>query len=164
MWTWWYDAGIKKSEGNYIDNEQEEEKNFLDDLVHEFAHQYEDNNAEEIYEDGAIINEFLGKRNRLYDLLKQEIDIELNYFDFLNVEYNKEFDDLLFKQIGYQTIQNVAPSLFVRPYAATSIREYFATGFEAFFLEGERSIKMISPVLLKKLKTIGDFSYFKPEE
>ena len=152
-------------EGNiYIDNEQAEERNFLDDLIHEFAHRYEENNAEAIYEDGAITNEFLGKRNRLYDLLNQEVDIELNYFDFINIEFNREFDELLYKKIGYKLIRNVAPTLFLRPYAATSLREYFATAFEAYFLEGEQSIKSISPVLYQKLKAIDGFNNFTPKE
>ena len=136
----------------------------LDDLIHEFAHRYEENNAEAIYEDGTITNEFLGKRNRLYDLLNQEVDTELNYFDFLNIEFDKEFDELLYKKIGYKLIRNVAPTLFVRPYAATSLREYFATAFEAYFLEGEQSIKNISPVLYQKLKAIDGFSNFTPKE
>jgi len=152
-------------EGNiYIDNQQEAEEDFLDDLIHEFAHRYEENNAEAIYEDGTIVNEFLGKRNRLYDLLSQEVDIELNYFDFINIEFNKEFDDLLYKQIGYKLVRNVAPTLFLRPYAATSVREYFATAFEEYFLRGEQSIMSISPVLYKKLKTIDGFNNFTPKE
>lgn len=152
-------------EGNiYIDNEQTEEKDFLDDLVHEFAHRFEENNAQGVYKDGTIVNEFLGKRNRLYNLLSQEVDFELNYFDFLNTEFDQEFDNLLYKKVGYTLISNVAPTLFVRPYAATSVREYFATGFEAYFLEGEQSIMNISPVLYKKLKTIDGFSNFIPKE
>jgi hypothetical protein len=152
-------------EGNiYIDNEQDGEKELIDDLVHELAHRFEENNAEKIYEDGAITNEFLGKRNRLHDLLTREIDFELNYFDFLNTEFSKEFDELLYKKIGYKLINNVAPTLFIRPYAATSVREYFATGFEAYFLEGESSIKKISPSLFNKLKAIDGFSNFIPED
>tara|TARA_R110002126_G_scaffold30962_3_gene100340 strand:+ start:275 stop:958 length:684 start_codon:yes stop_codon:yes gene_type:complete len=148
----------------YIDNEQPEEKDFLDDLVHEFAHRFEDNNAEGIYKDGEIVNEFLGKRNRLYNLLVHEVDFELNYFDFLNTEFTQEFDSILYKKIGYTLIRNVAPTLFVRPYAATSVREYFATGFEAYFLEGEHSIKNISPALYKKLKTTDGFNDFTPKD
>ena len=147
----------------YIDNRQKGEKSFLDDLIHEFAHRFENNNAEKIYEDGKIINEFIGKRNRLYDLLSQEVDFDLNYFDFLNVEYEKDFDDLLHHDIGYKLISNIAPSLFVRPYAATSVREYFATGFESYFLEGESAIKKISPALYEKLKAIDSFVTFNPE-
>ena len=56
-------------------------------MVHEFAHRFEENNSETIYEDGKIVSEFIGKRNRLFDLLSQEINFEknekINYFDFL---------------------------------------------------------------------------------
>ena len=48
----------------YIDSaEATSEKEILDDLVHEFAHRFEENNTEAIYEDGKIVNEFIGKRN-----------------------------------------------------------------------------------------------------
>ena len=56
----------------YIDSTKvSDEKDLLDDIIHEFAHRFEENNSEAIYEDGVIASEFLGKRNRLYDLLKQ---------------------------------------------------------------------------------------------
>ena len=110
------------------------EKDVLDDLIHEFAHRFEDNNAELIYEDGKIVNEFLGKRNRLHDLLSQEMEFKdkINYFDFLNTEYDKELDAFLYKKIGYEKIRNLAPTLFIRPYAATSLREYFF--FKFYFI------------------------------
>tara|TARA_B100000287_G_C20545060_1_gene746220 strand:- start:210 stop:773 length:564 start_codon:yes stop_codon:yes gene_type:complete len=146
----------------YVDNKQNDEKDFLDDLVHEFAHRFEENHGEEIYEDGKIVNEFLGKRNRLYDLLKQE-GIELNYFDFLNVEYDRDFDMFLYEKVGYKLIENIAPTLFIRAYAATSVREYFATGFESYFLEGAHKIKEISPQLYLKIKTIDGTSNFNIE-
>ncbi len=141
------------------------EKDLLDDLVHEFAHRFEENNSEEIYEDGRIANEFLGKRNRLYDLLKQEVekedDKEINYFDFINTEFNKDFDFFLYKKIGYTKIRNVAPTLFIRPYAATSLREYFATGFEDFYLDGGQKLKSISPILYNKILSFQKNSDFK---
>ena len=128
------------------------EEDLLDDLIHEFAHRFEENNSEEIYEDGKIANEFLGKRNRLYDLLRQEVDEELNYFDFINTDYEKEFDDLLYKKVGYTKLRNIAPTLFIRPYAATSLREYFANGIEAFFMgEDIQRLKKVSPILYNKI-------------
>ncbi len=128
-----------------------DEDDLLDDIIHEFAHRFEENNSEAIYEDGVIANEFLGKRNRLYDLLRQEVDEELNYFDFINTDYEKEFDDLLHTKVGYTKIRNIAPTLFIRPYAATSLREYFATGFEDFYLNGGEQLKFISPILYNKI-------------
>lgn len=147
----------------YVDSSVKSEKDLIDDLVHEFAHRYEENNAEMIYQDGLIVNEFIGKRNRLFDLLSQYIQSEkINYFDFINTEYDKEFDDFLFKEVGYEKIRNLAPTLFVRPYAATSVREYFATGFENYFLTGGTSLKNISPILHKKISMIDKSEDFKP--
>jgi len=145
----------------YIDNNVSSEKDLIDDLIHEFAHSFEETNSEALYEDGKIINEFLGKRNRLYDLLKNETEHELNYFQFINVEFEQEFDDLLYKKIGYKLIRNVAPTLFIRPYAATSLREYFATGFENYYLTGGSELKTISPILYDKIHAIDKSEKFK---
>ena len=150
----------------YVDSTKiSNEKDLLDDLIHEFAHRFEENNSEEIYEDGSIAGEFLGKRNRLYDLIKQEVeqedDKEINYFDFINTEYNQDFDKFLYQKIGYTKIRNLAPTLFIRPYAATSLREYFATGFEDFYLEGGQQLKNISPVLYNKILNFQKNSEFK---
>ena len=138
----------------YIDSTNvDNEKDVLDDLIHEFAHRFEENNAEAIYEDGKIANEFLGKRNRLHDLIQQEMKFpkQINYFDFLNTEFDKEFDKFLYSVVGYNKIRNMAPTLFIRPYAATSLREYFATGFEDYYLNGGQQLKGISPILHKKI-------------
>lgn len=145
----------------YIDSNIDSEKDLIDDLIHEFAHSYEEVNSEKIYEDGKIISEFLGKRNRLHDLLVQETDHEINYFDFINLEYDKKFDDLLYKEIGYKLIRNIAPTLFIRPYAATCLREYFATGFEDYFLNGGEALKKISPLLYDKISAIDKSESFK---
>ena len=84
----------------------------------------------------------------------------MNYFDFINTEYEKEFDQFLYKKIGYTKIRNIAPTLFIRPYAATSLREYFATGFEDFYLEGGQKLKGISPILYKKILSLQANSEF----
>lgn len=145
----------------YIDNNQEGEKGIIDDFVHEIAHCVEEMFSEDIYEDQKIINEFLGKRNRLHDLLQNDDDdYDLNYFDFLNLDYDKEFDDLLYKKVGYKKIGNLAPTLFVRPYAATSLREYFATAFESFYLHGSESIRDISPQVFKKILALEKSTQF----
>ena len=41
--------------------------------------------------------------------------------------------------------------LFSTPYAVTSLREYFATGFEEFYIGDRNYIKKISPNLYNKL-------------
>lgn len=149
----------------YIDSTKaKQEKDIIDDLVHEFAHRFEENNSEKIYGDGKIINEFIGKRNRLHDLISQEYDLGwfgITYFDFLNTEYDAKFDKFLYKDIGYSTIENMASTLFVRPYAATSVREYFATGFEDYYLEGGLKLKGISPVLYNRVNMLEKNTDFK---
>lgn len=151
----------------YIDSTKvENEEDVLDDLIHEFAHRFEENNSEIIYEDGKIINEFIGKRNRLYDLISQEVNLEkdyekINYFDFINTDYDKEFDNFLHNEIGYKKIKNLAPTLFIRPYAATSVREYSATGFEDYYLNGGQELKGISPILFNRIEQLDKNTDFK---
>ena len=149
----------------YISSEElVSEKEILDDLVHEFAHRFEENNSEKIYEDGKIINEYLGKMNRLHDLIAQEYDLEehgVTYFDFINTEFDPVFDKFLYKVVGYEKIVNLAPTLFIRPYAATSVREYFATGFEDYYLEGGMQLKNISPILHSRIELLEKNTDFK---
>ena len=41
--------------------------------------------------------------------------------------------------------------LFVSPYAATSLQEYFANGVENYFLDDRDYLRKISPVLTEKI-------------
>ena len=149
----------------YISSEvMSSEKEILDDLVHEFAHRFEENNSEKIYEDGKIINEYLGKMNRLHDLITQDYDLDyfgITYFDFINTEFDEKFDKFLYEKIGYEEMENMAPTLFIRPYAATSVREYFATGFEDYYLEGGLQLKKISPILHSRIELLEKNTDFK---
>ena len=149
----------------YISSEElTSEKEILDDLVHEFAHRFEENNSEKIYEDGKIINEYLGKMNRLHDLITQDYNLEehgLTYFDFINTEFDPKLDKFFYETVGYIEIENMAPTLFIRPYAATSVREYFATGFEDYYLEGGLQLKKISPILHSRIEMFEKNTDFK---
>jgi len=51
-------------------------------------------------------------------------------------------------------LKMMVAGIFIRPYAAVSIREYFATGMEAYFLGKKEKLKDISPVLYNKIDTI----------
>jgi len=44
--------------------------------------------------------------------------------------------------------------LFVSPYGATSIQEYFANGFEKYYLDNPGRVRIISPVLYEKITEI----------
>ena len=69
-------------------------------------------------------------------------------------EYNKKFDNFLANEVGYPTLLSLTMGLFVSPYAATSIQEYFANGFEKYFLDNPRMVRDISPVLYGKIEEI----------
>ena len=53
-------------------NDQTNEMDFIDDIVHEIAHSIEKKYVNLIYGDGAIEKEFKTKRKKLYDILKEK--------------------------------------------------------------------------------------------
>ena len=48
-------------------------------------------------------------------------------------------------------LKMVTAGNFIRPYASISLREYFATGFEEYFLGDQEKLKQTNPALFKKL-------------
>jgi hypothetical protein len=142
----------------YVINVQDNAKDMADDIVHEIAHSVEEKHAEHIYGDGRLQNEFLGKRERLYQILKANNEHSQEYKNlFHTLEYNDKFDDYLVNQIGYKKLRSYIEGLFYSPYATTSIREYFARGFEAYFLfKDHKYLANTSPVLYNKLETLAD--------
>ena len=89
-------------------------------------------------------------------LLKDNgFSIDLKYF--LETEYNLEFDEFLYSTVGYPLLTTLTVNLFFSPYAATSLREYFANGFEAFFYDEELSrLSSVSPKLFSKIESLLD--------
>ena len=134
-----------------VTNEQSSEEDLLDDLVHEVAHSVEEIYDSGIYSDGEVEREFLMKRKDLWMRLKREgFDLDLRHF--LNPSYEESFDIFLHQKVGYNLLSSISRDLFYSPYAATSVREYFANGFEAFFLKEKLGrLKSLSPNLFKKL-------------
>lgn len=139
----------------YVTNDQASDTDMLEDIIHEVAHSLEETHTHEIYGDGKIEKEFSAKRQKLYFILKEEgFDVELSYF-FEN-EYSEEFDSFLYKEVGYPMLSALSVNLFYSPYAATSLREYFANGFEAFFYHRDvHYLRKVSPILFDKLQTIA---------
>jgi len=140
----------------HISNNQPVEEEFVESIIHEIAHCVEEKFTDEIYSDGEIREEFLGKRRRLWALLKSRGFVnDRSLPHFMNLEYSKEFDMFLYKKIGYKTLGAHTMGLFLSPYAATSLREYFANAFEHFFLNNEREyVKQISPHVYNKLNDL----------
>ena len=137
----------------YISNEQPTEAEFVESIGHEIAHSLEEIATIEIYSDGVIKNEFLGKRRRLWSILKsRRLATEKDKGYFEQLRYSKKFDIYLYKTVGYPTLSSLTMGLFLSPYAATSLREYFANAFESFFLNDEvEYVKQISPAVYNKL-------------
>lgn len=138
----------------YITNEQESDKTFLANLIHEIAHCVEESYPLDVYGDGLLESEFLAKRRTMFETLKSH---KLNKYDldvFLDPEYSPDFDSYLDQDIGYQKLHNLLQGLFVSPYAATSLREYFANAFEHCFTGNISRVKSISPAAYQKVMSL----------
>mgnify|MGYP003144023877 FL=1 len=147
---------IYKDGALYTTNLQDDEDDMIDDIVHEMAHSIEEFAGNDIYGDGRVENEFLGKRQKLFYLLKEE-GYNVHLKDFLESNYSKEFDMFLYQEVGYELMTTITMGLFVSSYSATSLKEYFATGFEKYYLEDRKYLKNISPILFEKIEYISSF-------
>ena len=139
----------------YTSNIQDNEKDLLDDIIHEFSHASEEKYGQFIYDDGNIENEFLLKRSRLKRILSyQKHDIQ--HLDFSNIEYDSIFDSVMYKTIGYNALRMLAKNLFLAPYSINSLKEYFARGFEEFYLGNKVYLKSMCPYLYNELLNLHE--------
>ena len=138
----------------YVSSDQDNVSDMVDDIIHEVAHATEEINSREIYSDGEIQDEFLGKRERLKAMLSEYGYLDGTDVDFSELEYSKEFDNLLYNTIGYDIIETFSMGLFIKPYAATDIREYFATAFEEYLFGDNAYVRRISPVAFRKVHLV----------
>ena len=135
----------------YVTNQVADEEDLIDDLIHEISHSVEEIYNDMIYSDGKISKEFISKRKKLHFILKN-MNYDLSDYNFLDVEYDLDFDNFLYKNVGYPTLRQFTSGLFYSPYAATCLREYFANGFESFYMKEDLArLKKISPALYEKL-------------
>jgi hypothetical protein len=135
----------------YVSNENQTEDTLYASIVHELGHSIETVFGAKIYEDNEIAAEFVGKRKKLRSILKaQDIEYE-DQNAFLRLEYNNKFDNFLYDKVGYDLLNQLCVGLFASPYAATSLREYFANGFEHYYLFDREELSKVSPKLYNKL-------------
>ena len=138
----------------FISNNQDDENDILDDIVHEYSHALEEKFEEEIYFDSSIKDEFINKRIQLERILRTS-GYNMKDYDFKKINYDKNLDKLFLNVIGYDKFQSLTKyRLFINPYAATSLKEYFATGFEEYILGDHKELQVVSPKLYKKLHNI----------
>lgn len=146
----------------YLTNEQISERNMLEDIVHELAHSIEELANFDMYSDNKLNTEFLAKRMKLKNILK-EAGFDVSGQQFEKIEYNKNFDMFLYESIGYDMLNQLTVGLFCSPYGATAIREYFANGFEFYFLKDRELVKQVSPQLYKKLVDIEKGAFLEDD-
>ena len=139
----------------YITNDQDSEMDMIDDLIHEIAHSNEKQYEQIIYEDGKLEQEFLQRRKKLAFILKDKGHGIPTGFIY-NVDYDKNIDDFLYEKVTYDVLWQLVPGIFPSPYAVTSLREYWAKGFELFYMGEKQDLKDISPVLFSKLMQLHD--------
>ena len=140
----------------FITNALIDDDQLIEHVVHEIAHMVEETSPDIIYTDGKLETEFLGKRLRLERMIKYH-NYGVDHLDFSDPGYSKDMDEYLYKEIGYEKMSNFTNGLFITPYAVTSLREYFATAFEDYYLNNKpHRIKDISPETYKKLEYIND--------
>lgn len=144
----------------FITNEQTNQEDIIDDIIHEVAHAVERNYGNFIY-DSSLTREFLSRREKLYYRLvtaneNYGLELDLNKEDFSRLEYNHEFDQLLYQSVGYDLLHQISCDLFVSPYGATSLQEYWANGFENYYVESPRDVEKVSPVLYNKISSLAE--------
>lgn len=137
----------------YVSNVHDNNLDFYTDVVHEIGHAFEERNRDFLYGDGQVEKEFLGKRKKLFDLLfaNNLIIPAIKKEMFLQTSYNEIFDEFLYKTIGYPVLRNFTQGLFISPYGATCLREYYGNGFENFFTNDIFIVKKYSPSIYNKL-------------
>tara|TARA_Y100001938_G_scaffold92268_1_gene126492 strand:+ start:173 stop:844 length:672 start_codon:yes stop_codon:yes gene_type:complete len=139
----------------YITNDQDNEMDMIDDLIHEIAHSNEKQFERIIYEDGKLEKEFLYRRKKIAQILVEKgYGVPTGFI--YDISYNKDIDDFLYEKVTYDVLWQIIPGIFPSPYAVTSIREYWAKGFEQFYMGDGADLKETSPVLFSKLMQLND--------
>ena len=139
---------VYKNGSIYVSNFQDNDMDMIDDIVHEIAHSVEHLFKNQIYTDEAIKKEFLGKRKRLLDLLKEQEYTEYEAA-FNNVDYSQAFDEYLYQTVGYQLLRTLTQGLFLSPYSITSIKEL------SFIFENKKLIEILNHLSDYKLTYFG---------
>ena len=134
----------------YISNQQDNTDDLKDDVVHEISHAVEEKYGDFIYGDGEIKGEFLLKRDKLKKILQHQ-DYNIRDYDFYKIKYEEKFDSFLYEEVGYDALRIMTVDILLGPYSITSLREYFARGFEEYYIGNKFYLKEVCPYIYKKL-------------
>ena len=141
----------------YVTNDQSSLDDIYDDIVHEISHSVEKTHAGILFSDGKIESEYMGKKNRLVSLLMADgHHLPPDILD--TVEYNQGFDEFLHFELGWEKAGNYTRGLFIDSYAAVSLSEYFATAFEAYYVDQKgQELAKISPAMHEKIEALTNY-------
>ena len=146
-------TAMYKDGGIYISNKQDSENGLINDIVHELSHAFEERYGDSLYSDEEIKNEYFGKLKKLKNYLAFE-GYDIKNINFFNVNYEKEFDNFLLNDVGYDKLSSFTNGLFLAPYSITSLREYLGRAFEEYFLGNLNYLKSVCPYVYIKLNNL----------
>ena len=64
----------------------------------------------------------------------------------------------LYQNIGYEKLNNLVMGLFPGAYSVTSLAEYFAVGFEQFYMKQGSKLSRMCPILIKKIDLLDELA------
>ena len=138
---------------SYNDDKEITEDVVVRNIVHELAHALEDAIENNIYGDFSIDREYILKKKKLITLLQAQ-DYKFPHKWFFDEKYVEKLDNFLYDEVGYDKLAILSAGLFISPYSITTFREYFANGFEEYFLGDSEYLRETSPALYNKIKNI----------
>jgi hypothetical protein len=138
----------------YISDENQTQDSLFSSIIHELAHSIESSFKEYLYGDNEIAEEFVIKRKKLKEIFKANNLFFEDPSVYIRTEYNPQFDEFLYKTVGYDRLNILCVGLFSSAYGTTSLREYFANGFEHFYLHDRNYLAKISPKLFLKISKL----------
>lgn len=142
-------AGRSVNDIIYLSNKSDEEDLFSD-LIHELAHAFIRKHHEQVFGDGELKKEFIGKRNKLYHKMRSSgIDLPPHQF-FENPNFDRKFDGYLNRTVGYDLLSQLISGIFPTCYSVSSLEEYFSVGLELLFT-GKGTMLEGCPVLREKV-------------
>jgi len=144
-----YDSGAI-----YLTNNQDDNQDMIDDIVHEISHLVEEDHSNHIYGDDAIEMEFISKRIALKRILESH-GYSMSFYNFTNLDFSQDLDSFFYDVVGYPKLNNFVMGLLISSYAATSLREYFASGFEEYYLGDRDALAQISPKLYNNINQLN---------
>ena len=96
----------------YLTNEQDDDMDMIDDIIHEIAHSNEKQFEQIIYEDGRLEKEFLYRRKQLAYILKDKgFGVPTGFI--YNISYDKNIDDYLYQKVTYDVLWQLVPGIIL---------------------------------------------------